>query len=247
MSFEEFINQAWDDHAVKTHEVAEKLRHQSVAQSASEIVQVAGLVTHVFGEHLGQWDDGIRVLQALKQPDEETKAAIERSIASLELSSGKPQKLKTLTTSDQIRVLAVSASALSEQKQAAKAEQFFRDALTKAHGLKREDPANRALAVTGNNLACALEEKKSRSKDETTLMITAAEAARKYWEIAGTWLHVERAEYRLANTYMKADDLARALKHAQECLRICQANNADETELKYANEILNQVKAASKH
>jgi hypothetical protein len=42
-------------------------------------------------------------------------------------------------------------------------------------------------------------------------MIFAAKTTRKYWEIAGTWLEIERAEYRLAMTYLAAGDLNVAL------------------------------------
>lgn len=67
-----------------------------------------------------------------------------------------------------------------------------------------DHPAFRALAVTGNNLACTLEEKNHRSLQETELMILASRTARKYWELAGGWLEISRAEYRLAMNYLQA-------------------------------------------
>ena len=62
---------------------------------------------------------------------------------------------------------------------------------------------HRALAITGNGLACTLEEKPDRTADERALMILAAQTARHHWAIAGTWLETERAEYRLANTWLQ--------------------------------------------
>jgi hypothetical protein len=38
-----------------------------------------------------------------------------------------------------------------------------------SRGLEAKDPANRALAVTGNSLACSLAEKSQRSKQEADL------------------------------------------------------------------------------
>ena len=55
-------------------------------------------------------------------------------------------------------------------------------------------------------------------------MIHAAQAARHHWERAGTWLEVERAEYRLAMSWLQAGDLAQARRHAQQCLEIVDAN-----------------------
>jgi hypothetical protein len=73
------------------------------------------------------------------------------------------------------------------------------------------------------------------------LMILAAQVGRKYWEIAGSWLEVERAEYRLSQTYLKANNFAKALEHAQTCLEVAQENNAPALELFFGYEALAQV------
>jgi hypothetical protein len=76
-------------------------------------------------------------------------------------------------------------------------------------------------------------------------MILAAQASRRFWELAGTWIHVERSEYRLANTYLRAGDVKKSVHHAEECVRMCHENNADADELKYANEIFAKAKQAA--
>ena len=68
---------------------------------------------------------------------------------------------------------------------------------------------NRALAVAANNLASSLEERSTRSAGERELMILAAQTARHYWGRAGGWLETERAEYRLAMSWVQAGDPAR--------------------------------------
>lgn len=83
-----------------------------------------------------------------------------------------------------------------------------------------------------------LEEKPCRNQDEKDLMILAAKTGRKFWEIAGTWLQIERAEYRLSNSYRKADDLVKALEHAQTCIEICEANRAGPLEFFFGYEAL---------
>jgi hypothetical protein len=73
------------------------------------------------------------------------------------LAGGTRTTLADLSNSDQIRVLAIAAAALVEQGDALRAQMLFRNGLELAqHGLGAEDPANRELAVAGNNLACAL-------------------------------------------------------------------------------------------
>ncbi len=254
MKFEDFLNQAWNDHATHAEQVANRLADGiNLVETASQIPQIAHLITHVLGEHLGQWDNGVQLIQKLKQvpsflKDSESDKAITRSITSLELASGNRSSVQDLSVSDQIRVLAVTASALSEQKDSERAQALFRDALEKAQlGIQKDDPANRALAVAGNNLACSLEEKETRTAKDTELMILAAQTGRKYWEIAGTWKEVTWGEYRLAMTYLKAQDLTKALEHAQICLEIAQENNAPALEMFFGYEVLTLVEKSRKN
>ena len=95
-----------------------------------------------------------------------------------------------------------------------------------AAGVGHGSPANRALAVGGNNLAAALETKADRTGVETEGMIAAAEGGLKYWRIAGTWLEEERALYRLARTLLQAGQPAAALVCAERCVAVCDANAA---------------------
>jgi hypothetical protein len=254
MSFADFLNKAWADHAKQTNEVATRLEEGiRLIEKGDQIPQMAQLITHVFGEHLGNWDRGINLLHVLsKSPfneyESEGPKAIIRSIAALEVSSGTRKSLDDLSLSDRIRVLTVAASALAERGFPDRSMQLFRSALDKAQGeISKSDPANRALAITGNNLACAMEEKDGRTKIEDDLMILAAETARKYWEIAGTWLEVERAEYRLSQSHLKAGNLSKAFEHAEHCLTISQHNHAPALELFFAYEALVKVAKARRN
>lgn len=237
-TFDEFLELAWNDHATKTAEVADRLATAlAMVETPEQVPRLAQLITHVFGEHLGAWDKGINLLS--KFPDASTSSAVLRSIAALELASGRKASVEDFSLSDQVRVLAIAASALSEQNDPERAHRFFREAIGRTLlGLPKDDPANRALAVTGNNLACALEEKSTRTESETDFMILSAQTARKYWEIAGTWMEVERAEYRLSQSYLKANDFAKSLAHSQDCLEIAIANNAPPLELFFGYEAL---------
>ncbi len=114
-------------------------------------------------------------------------------------------------------------------------------------GIIKSDPANQIQAITGNNLAAGLEEQANRSLDETELMIFAAKTARKYWEISGTWLEIERAEYRLAMTYLAAVDLSVSFNHAQACLEISREHAAEPLELFFGYEALASVEKARKN
>ncbi|MDP1899809.1 MAG: hypothetical protein Q8K96_05090 [Rubrivivax sp.] len=246
MEFDDFLGAAWADHATDTPGVAERLQTAGavLAAQAPQVAALAHLAHHVLGEHLGRWQEGIalqRELAALPaaRGDAGVAQAAGRYIASLSLAGGMADLRADLGDSDRIRVTAMAAASLVE-RDTARARVLFQQALADAEtaGLPGTDPCTRALAVTGNNLAATLEEKAARTADERDLMILAAQAARRCWALAGTWLETERAEYRLAMSWLQAGDPARARHHAGQCLEIVQANDGPALERFFAWEAI---------
>jgi hypothetical protein len=234
MDFDTFLDQAWTDHAGDAAGVAARLAADGpgLVSAEAQIAPLANLVHHVYGEHLGRWADGRALLQRLGElpacgAGDTARAALARLQASLSLCEGGADERAAMTPTDRIRVNALAAAGLAE-RDTARASALFAEALAEADraGLESSDLANRALAVTANNLACTLEEKSGRTAAERELMIQAAEAGRHFWALAGTWLETERAEYRLAMTWLQAGDPERARRHAQSCLAIVQNNEA---------------------
>lgn len=245
MKFDEFLNQGWQDHQDRPQEVAERLLQGiGLLESENQIPPLASLAAHVWGEHLGSWTEGIRFLSRLResslfQADGESGGTVRRLTVALELASGQSENSADLGPSDRIRALAVAASALAGQRNVTRARRFFAEARELADaGLEPSDPAHRALAVTANNLACALEDQASRSEHETQFMLEAARAARRHWEIAGTWLETERAEYRLSQSLRKAGKIPEARAHAILCLEIIERNGSPGLEMFYGLEAL---------
>ncbi len=244
MSFEDFLNQGWSDHAGDAARVWQRLPEALPLIAREEDVgPLAHLAQHVAGEHLGLWQVGRTfVEQLIRHPKfnaiSPSGKTVYRSMAVLARGEGDLESSETFekqslaggdvpAASDRVRILAQTASAFAGQRRAEEAKALFLQALELAsYGPKAQDPAARALAVTGNNLAADLEDRPARTSGETALMLLAAETARRYWEIAGSWTDVERAEYRLAMTFVAAGDGQRAMKHARDCLGICEDNRA---------------------
>lgn len=255
MDFNTFIGKAWHDHATDPAAVAQRLG-EGLALVADEpqFARLAELAHHVHGEHLGDWRTGIAFVERLAAlpvhaPDGVSGQALRRCARSLALCEGlggAEAELDALSPSDRIRVGAMAAANLAE-RDTGRAQRLLQDALDQAErsGLGAADPMNRALAVTSNNLAGTLEHKTDRSPNERELMILAAQAARCYWERCGTWLETERAEYRLAMTWLQAGDPARAREHAQACLDIVAANGAVALERLFGWEALGHVEHAA--
>ena len=233
MTFENLIETAWNDHADRPQEVADRLASSlALIDSAQRIVPFARLVTHVFGEHLGQWRRGIEVLESLRgtpacDGSPASTSALARGIAVLRHTSGEHDALAPLSTEDRIAVLASAASAFAGRHEFRRAVAAYAEASRLAEsGLPSGSPAIRALAIGGNNLAAALEEKGDRDAFETRGMIAAAEGGLKYWKQSGTWLEEERAEYRLARSLLQAGEPRAAVDSARRCIAVCAANDA---------------------
>ncbi len=101
------------------------------------------------------------------------------------------------------------------------------------------DPsATKAYAVSTNNVALDLRLGERGDASRDALMLEAAAIARRAWQAAGTWVHVERAEYQLALCHAAAGQGAAAVVHAQACLQLCEAEQADAVERFFAHEAL---------
>lgn len=233
MTIEAFLETAWNDHADRPQEVADRLAASlHLVQTSEHVPPYARLVTHVFGEHLGHWGRGVDLLESLRglpafDDEPATAGAVTRGVATLRYVGGDGSALESLSVEDRVSALAGAASAFTGRNAIAQALAAYSEALRLGDaGLPAESPAIRVLAVGGNNLAAALEEKRDRDSTETRGMIAAAEAALKYWKLAGTWLEEERAEYRLTRSLLQGGEHGAAIQGALHCIQVCERNNA---------------------
>lgn len=232
MDFDAFLDQAWADHAAQPAAVAERLATQGLAllQQESQVGALASLALHVQGQHLGHWQAGAQFQQQLAAlpllaGGSSTAQTLQRFATVLAWAGGGPDPRGTLPSSGAARITAMAAMALTEHD-STRARSLLDEATAavQAAALSDTDPAVRALAVAGNNMAGTLEDLPTRSAAQRALMILAAQTGRHFWAKAGGWLETERAEYRLARTWLKAGDAQLALQHARLCLDIVQAH-----------------------
>lgn len=240
MKISDYVSTAWSIHANEPAKVLEDVKNQFAhIENEEEILALANLIVHVSGEHLGQWLVGLELLKKLKNnPILKNRQDMARMVTILELGNNSATSIEKFSPSDQARILAITASALSSLGGTKLSESYLVRAEQLVKGLESSDPANKALAVTGNNLASTLEEKKERTENQTALMLRAAKIGKTYWEIAGTWREVERAEYRLSKSHLSAGLINEAFTHAENCLSIVAKNNNEPLELFFGLEAL---------
>lgn len=99
-----------------------------------------------------------------------------------------------------------------------------------------DDAARRAYAASCHNLCLALRTGPRGDARRDALMIDMARLSRRAWQRAGTWMHVERADYQLAMCHASIGQGPEAVAHAQACLARCEAEGADAAERFYAHE-----------
>jgi hypothetical protein len=252
MDLDALLKTAWNDHADHPQAVADLLvANCNQVETSAQVTPFVRLLVHVYGEHLGQWQQGVALLTSLRQqlafaPNEAATAALQRAVATLRYANGDTSALDALDGQQRASALATAASAFAGRHDSARAIVAFTEALRIAEqGLPAGSPTLRDLAVTSNNLAATWEEKADRQPNETTAMLLAAHAALKYWKLAGTWLEEERAEYRLARSLLQAGQAYAALEPAQRCVDVCTRNGAPPFELFFAYAALGMAQRAA--
>jgi hypothetical protein len=242
-----FIDTAWSDHADDARGVAERLP-QGLALIEADPAQAAAFVhlaEHVLLGHLAdgaamqRMADGLQ-RHAADQPA--LQAALDRSAMAVQLLRGDRVDTAALAPVNAVRATAALGRAARRDADGARALMHRATAL--ADATTGDTDVLKSLAAGWNNIAGQLQSE-ARHPATDPLMMGAAQRSREVWAVAGTWVNVERADYFLARCAATLGDSAQALRHAQSCLAICLANDADAYECFFAHESLGEAFVAN--
>ena len=248
--FDAFLAQAWADHAEHAEVVAERLRsHTPPPGNAAQVAALSRLTVHLFGEHLGLFDEARERLDTLAghaSADADASSALRGGRAILNLAEGRAEPMTGFSTSEALRAEAGAASLCVGRGESTKGRDFIASARQRLAALPDAQPADhRPLAVACNNMLWALVERgAARNTDDATAMVDFAHASREHWSHAGTWLEVERGDYGVACALLEAGAPDEALRHAEQCLASCVAHEAAPYEHFFAHEALARVHRA---
>jgi len=244
MNFDQMIEQAWDEHADHAVAVADRLDAAAPTIAAeAQFAPFARIVTHVYGEHLGECERGVALLTSLRKlptysDAPEIGGIVTRSVAALRFVGGDAGAAATLGAEDRASALAAAASALTARSEFRRALDAYAEAVRLAPSLPPGSAAFRALAIGGNNLSAALEDKHERTASETEGMIAAARGGLAFWRMSGTWLEEERALYRLSRSLVSAGQPGEAAVCARQCIEVCEDHEAPAFERFFACAVL---------
>jgi RNase P/RNase MRP subunit POP5 len=244
MNFEQWMEQAWHEHGDNPQAVAEQLKLTSVLLlEPHHVAELARIVLHVYGEHLGDWGGAHAELALLQehelcQSDVLAASAVRVSLAALALAQGEVPQGAKLSEEERVYALSAASAVCLGREELQNAADLLALSLKLAALLPQVQAGwQRPLAVAANNLACALGVLAQRSLQQDAQMLQAAQTARQYWALAGDWLEVERADYVLAKSCLRAGQLQQAAQHAAACLSLCREHQAPALELFFAHEI----------
>ncbi len=246
-AFDSFLARAWADHATRSDAVARRLRLRTPPpQQPEHLSALVRLVVNLLGEHLGRFDDARWRLDALRThplADDTVQSDLRVAHATLGIAQRRRGALQRLTATETVRAESTAAAICLGRNQLDRALDLIASATQRLAALPDAAPQDhRPLAVACNNMAWELEEVGAlRSEAQTQAMLRLAAASREHWSRAGTWLHIERAEYCLALTHVSAGLHDQAWLHAAQCLAVCLRHHAAPLEHLSAHEAMARV------
>lgn len=248
------VQAGWTKHDRQPEALASELEAAVNNVTEADLAGFLQLAVHTIVGHLADFNRAQALLEcaAIKQFSEQPSWQIQAATVAYCQGKAEQAELMTKVAEDPTTWLKVTAGAAVEllaAKQFNQATQAYQQATALVELASEQEQTNidcaRIYAIASNNIACDLEQNSQLSDDEVKQMVFASQQALLYWRIAGGWIEEERAHYQAAKCQLKAGQLAEALTHAQQCLSICQQNQADQYELFFAHEVLCQVHQAT--
>ncbi|MCW5609749.1 MAG: hypothetical protein KIS83_03530 [Rubrivivax sp.] len=230
----DWLNAAWDRHADAPREVADELqRRAATLPDDADGAMAVRLAEHVLLAHLDDAPALQRLLAALPAGTAlDAAAARARWGLAVLAGEGTPPVLPDAARWGALQNVVL---ALLQRGQVGAARECLL-ADEAAAAASEDAAARRAYAATANNVAVDLRLGPRGDAARDALMLDAAALARRAWERAGTWMHVERADYQLAMCHAVLGQGEPARAAARACLAACEREGADAAERFFAHE-----------
>jgi hypothetical protein len=210
---------------------------------ADELGRFAWLVDHVIGEKQGAWPEAYELIKKVTASHKSLQLPVLRFAAVAALLGGslpagmalERRMMERNVSADQASA-AVRAGALSFTVTSANALDTSAGLLSIVDSVSRwSDPSgvDSLVAASLNNIVSALLEHQDDTLDDpdvSTAMILGADAARRLWYRAGTWLNHERADCLCALVFNRLGDHAKALEAAERGQRVIERSGCEDVD-----------------
>ena len=235
-TLEGLLNDGWSYHDRDGERLAGEL--EAVSEAPPELLAAfVHLAVHTIGEHMGDWPRayalGQRILRGHTASGQTAPAWERLCVAAVLSADGVGAAELELTALDVAEAPVASLlamrlhliDALASADRIAEACRIFPLVLDVASCAVPTPILDRAVAITGNNLAWLLHDLPTRSSYEDALMSRAADASLAAWRRCGSWINEELALYLGARVAHARGDAASALDLAGAGLQVIAAND----------------------
>jgi len=189
----------WKAHTKSPEDVRQRLVDRLTAPlTAPQVIATAALACHVFGEHLGDWIEGLEYLDTLRaaHPNmgSDAESRVARQAAILRRCASDDADLCLLADSDRFYVTVLAMPALALHEPADRAARALEDAEIL---LMNGDGDRRLLAVVTANLICDLLERYDLKPGQRDFLTVISERSGDLWHDIGGAADKAAADYRL--------------------------------------------------
>ena len=179
MNFKEYMTFAWSTHRTDSKKIADEFKENfKLMESEDDVMEMAGLIVHICGEHLGEWNRGIELLRKLKNNATiKDPSSMNRYVAILTLGNNPNSTILNFSPADQARIYSSTASALASLGGLKNSEKFLKlaDEIQSTDGDVRQ-----AIAKSGERIASTLQMKSEKNESEVDFMNFAISMTKKY-------------------------------------------------------------------
>lgn len=153
-SFKEYLDHAWKVNGTEAKAVADELKTKfNLMEDDNDVMSMAGLIVHICGEQVGNWEQGIDLLKKLKNnAPVKDKEQMKRLAAILNLGNNPNISIEEFSPSDQVRIYSATSQALVNLGGLKNAEKLFSKAVELSSKVSNDDVAQTELVAAGNTI-----------------------------------------------------------------------------------------------
>jgi hypothetical protein len=179
MNFKEYLTASWSTHRTDSKKIADEFKENfKLMETEDDVMEMSGLIVHICGEHLGEWNRGIELLRKLKNNATiKDPSSMNRYVAILTLGNNPNTTIENFSPADQARIYAGTASALASLGGLKNAEKFLKlaDEINST-----DNDVKEAILKSGERIASTLQMKNEKNENEVDFMNFAISLTKKY-------------------------------------------------------------------
>ncbi|RXJ74079.1 hypothetical protein CS022_05420 [Veronia nyctiphanis] len=240
----DFVNKGWKYHDQESERLSGELESLDLSSLTSEdLTPLLALSNHTMGEHRNEWERAYAFAQkAVSSFDADELSSRQHSklavaaFMSGDVAKGHFEEAQAVVKAGDeglaavVEIKVAMSAALIAVGQIDDALHLFNAASTLSSSLTEKHFADRAIAISANNLASDLLRVSPRTDAHDELITAAATLSLAAWRKCGTWINAVRGLYLLQYVENERGRFALTVDHGLEAIAVLDKNGGDDIE-----------------